>query len=87
LVKQELGLTLDGVVISPEIIKCIVELDVNDTFIHHLNELNRKMNFVKQHSARQSQMKAIREVSPELERLRLKVQTLFPLINHFINPL
>ncbi|TPX48681.1 hypothetical protein SeMB42_g02918 [Synchytrium endobioticum] len=65
-----LNTVLDGIVISPDLIKKICEGEVNDFFLTHLNALNQKMSFVK--SQQNKHVRAFKDVGPELERLRLK---------------
>ncbi|TPX37558.1 hypothetical protein SmJEL517_g00456 [Synchytrium microbalum] len=65
-----LNAVLDGVVISPDLIKKICEGEVNDFFLTHLNDLNKKMSYVK--AQQNKHVRAFKDVGPELERLRLK---------------
>ncbi|KAJ3031355.1 UNVERIFIED_CONTAM: hypothetical protein HDU68_004772 [Siphonaria sp. JEL0065] len=53
-----LSKVLDGLIITPDLIKKICEGEVNEFFLQHLLDLNQKMTFVKSQK--------------ELERLRLK---------------
>ena len=62
---------LEGIVISPELVKKIFEGEVNEFFLQHLAELNKKMTYVK--SNQDKRIRAFRDIGPELERLRLKV--------------
>lgn len=62
---------LDGIVISPDIIRKICEGEINEFFIHHLQELNAKMAYVVANEDKQ--VKAFKNIGPELERLRIKV--------------
>ncbi|KAI8893007.1 Sac2 family-domain-containing protein [Globomyces pollinis-pini] len=61
---------LDGIVISPDLIKKICEGEINEFFIQHLQELNSKMTYVV--SNEDKQIKAFHDIGPELERLRIK---------------
>ncbi|KAJ3165680.1 hypothetical protein HDU88_003873 [Geranomyces variabilis] len=68
--QQSLNTVLEGVVISPDLIRKICEGEVNEFFLQHLADLNKKMSFVK--SQQGQHVKAFKDVGPELERLRLK---------------
>ncbi|KAJ3273286.1 hypothetical protein HDV01_004644 [Terramyces sp. JEL0728] len=61
---------LDGIVVGPDIIRKICEGEINEFFIHHLHELNVKMAYVVANEDKQ--VKALKNVGPELERLRIK---------------
>ncbi|KAJ3025912.1 UNVERIFIED_CONTAM: hypothetical protein HDU68_006497 [Siphonaria sp. JEL0065] len=65
-----LSKVLDGLVITPDLIKKICEGEVNEFFLQHLLDLNKKMTFVK--SQKGAHVRALKDVGPELERLRLK---------------
>ncbi|KAJ3070045.1 hypothetical protein HDU98_006918 [Podochytrium sp. JEL0797] len=65
-----LSKVLDGLIITPDLIKKICEGEVNEFFLTHLLELNKKMAFVK--SQKGAHIRALKDVGPELERLRLK---------------
>ncbi|KAI9004736.1 Sac2 family-domain-containing protein [Gaertneriomyces semiglobifer] len=69
-VQQKMNTILDGVVISPDLIRKISEGEVNEFFLQHLAELNQKIGFVKSQQGRH--IKAFGDIGPELERLRLK---------------
>lgn len=68
---------LDGTVISPDLIKYrvitrkICEGEVNEFFLQHLQELNSKIAYVVANEDKN--IKAFKNIGPELERLRLKV--------------
>ncbi|KAJ3010115.1 Vacuolar protein sorting-associated protein 52 [Thoreauomyces humboldtii] len=68
--QQNLNTVLEGVVISPDLIRKICEGEVNEFFLQHLADLNKKMSFVK--SQQGQHVKAFKDVGPELERLRLR---------------
>ncbi|KAJ3296154.1 hypothetical protein HDU79_007408 [Rhizoclosmatium sp. JEL0117] len=65
-----LAKVLDGLVITPDLIKKICEGEVNEFFQSHLLDLNKKMTYVK--SQKGAHIRALKDVGPELERLRLK---------------
>jgi hypothetical protein len=65
---------LSGIIISPELIKKIFQGEINEFFLTHLTELNEKMTFVKSHQGKQ--IRAFKDIGPELERLRIKVSVL-----------
>lgn len=64
------NLNLDGILISSELLKKIFQGEVNEFFLQDLQELNRKMRFVKELKSRN--ISALKDVGPVLERLRLK---------------
>ncbi|KAJ3078102.1 Vacuolar protein sorting-associated protein 52, partial [Quaeritorhiza haematococci] len=70
--QQALNVVLDGLVISPDLIKKICEGEVNDFFLQHLSDLNKKMTWVKNQTQQGKHIRALKDVGPELERLRLK---------------
>lgn len=61
---------LDGLLISSELLKKIFQGEVNEFFVQDLQELNRKMRFVKE--IKSKNINALKDVGPVLERLRLK---------------
>ncbi|KAJ3404153.1 hypothetical protein HDV05_007317, partial [Chytridiales sp. JEL 0842] len=67
---NNLNTALEGIVLGPDLIKKICEGEVNEFFLQHLQELNRKMTYVK--SQKGSHIRALKDVGPEMERLRLK---------------
>ncbi|CAG8806873.1 41100_t:CDS:10, partial [Gigaspora margarita] len=69
-VEKNLSTVLEGTVISPSMIKVITEDDVDEAWLAYLMELNKKMTYVK--NGQTNNIKAIRDVGPELEKLRLK---------------
>ncbi|KAI8615484.1 Sac2 family-domain-containing protein [Chytriomyces sp. MP71] len=68
--QELLAKVLDGLVITPDLIKKICEGEVNEFFLAHLLELNKKMAYVKNQKG--AHIRALKDVGPELERLRLK---------------
>ncbi|CAG8737774.1 31571_t:CDS:10, partial [Racocetra persica] len=69
-VEKKLSTVLEGTVISPSMIKVITEDDVDEAWLAYLMELNKKMTYVK--NGQTNNGKAIRDVGPEMEKLRLK---------------
>jgi hypothetical protein len=69
--QQQLNEVLEGMTVSPDLIKKIYQGEVNDFFLLHLAELNKKMTYVKANQGKQ--IKAFKDIGPELERLRQKV--------------
>ncbi|KAI7868117.1 Sac2 family-domain-containing protein [Spinellus fusiger] len=69
-VEFKLGKALKGMVIAPHVIKKITESDIDETWLHYLLDINKQMCFVKANQSRP--IKALRNVGPELEKLRLK---------------
>ena len=66
---------LEGITISPDLIKKITEADINEFFINNLQELNLKLNYVLAHQ--DQGIKSLHNVAPELERLRIKVKSIW----------
>ncbi|CAO0801830.1 unnamed protein product [Mucor circinelloides] len=69
-VESRLGKALQGMVIPPDVIKKITEGDVDELWLEYLLTINKQMRFVKANQHRP--IKALRNVGPELEKLRLK---------------
>ncbi|CAG8598435.1 20442_t:CDS:10 [Rhizophagus irregularis] len=69
-VEQQLNTVLEGTVIPPPMIKKITEGEVDEIWLAYLTELNKKMTYVKRNQ--KMNVKAIKDVGPELEKLRLK---------------
>ncbi|KAH6574301.1 hypothetical protein BASA50_009922 [Batrachochytrium salamandrivorans] len=61
---------LEGTVVLPDLIKKICEGEVNEFFLSHLADLNKKIEYVK--SRHEKKFRSFKDVGPELERLRLK---------------
>ncbi|OAJ41656.1 hypothetical protein BDEG_25222 [Batrachochytrium dendrobatidis JEL423] len=59
---------LEGTVVSPDLIKKICEGEVNEFFLQHLIDLDKKMTYVK--SRQEKKIRSFKDVAPELERLR-----------------
>jgi hypothetical protein len=53
----------------------ITESDVDDVWLQYLLELNKKMRFVK--ANQNKPIRALQDIGPELEKLRLKVMMAF----------
>ncbi|KAJ3302058.1 Vacuolar protein sorting-associated protein 52 [Kappamyces sp. JEL0829] len=71
--KKAFGLSmelLEGITISPDLIKKIAEAEINEFFIGNLHELDAKLKYIIKHQDKG--VKAFHNVVPELERLRLK---------------
>ncbi|KAG0230387.1 Vacuolar protein sorting-associated protein 52 [Actinomortierella wolfii] len=69
-VENHLNELLEGILISPHMIRKINDGDVDDSWLQALLELNAKMRFAKQQRGRH--IRALKEVGPEMERLRIK---------------
>ncbi|KAI8388434.1 Sac2 family-domain-containing protein [Radiomyces spectabilis] len=69
-VEARLGKSLRAMVIPPFVIKKITESDVDEVWLQYLLGINKQMRFVKANQNRP--IKALRNVGPELEKLRLK---------------
>ncbi|KAF7727175.1 hypothetical protein EC973_007950 [Apophysomyces ossiformis] len=69
-VEGKLGKTLQGMVIPPYVIKKITEGEVDEAWLQYLLAINKQMRFVKANQNRP--IKALRNVGPELEKLRLR---------------
>ncbi|KAI8646533.1 Sac2 family-domain-containing protein [Parasitella parasitica] len=69
-VEGRLGKALQGMVIPPFVIKKITEGEVDEVWLEYLLTINKQMRFVKANQHRP--IKALRNVGPELEKLRLK---------------
>ncbi|KAL1919768.1 uncharacterized protein VTP21DRAFT_1699 [Calcarisporiella thermophila] len=69
-VEDKLSEVLDGLVVPPYMIKKIFESDIDDVWIAYLTEIDKKMGYVK--SNRDKSIRALRDVGPKLEKLRLK---------------
>ncbi|KAI8912671.1 Sac2 family-domain-containing protein [Gorgonomyces haynaldii] len=65
-----LGSLLDGILVSPNLIRKICEGEINEFFIQHLYELNSKLDYFEQN--KNKKILAYKQVAPELERLTLK---------------
>lgn len=66
-----LGRFVEDIVVPPDLVHTIVESEVSDTYVKALEVLSKKLNFISaDNSARSST--ALRDVQPELERLRVK---------------
>ncbi|KAL0095828.1 Sac2 family-domain-containing protein [Phycomyces blakesleeanus] len=69
-VETRLGRALKGMVIPPYVIKKITEGEIDEMWLSYLLGINKQMRFVKANQHRP--IKALRDVGPELEKLRLK---------------
>ncbi|ORX50460.1 Vps52-domain-containing protein [Hesseltinella vesiculosa] len=69
-VESRLTRVLQGMVIPPYVIKKISEDEVDEVWMQYVLGINKQMRFVK--ANQQKPIKALRNVGPEMERLRLK---------------
>ncbi|KAJ1922842.1 Vacuolar protein sorting-associated protein 52 [Tieghemiomyces parasiticus] len=71
-VETQLERAIDGLVVSPDLIRQICDGEVDHTYLAPVAELDRKMRFVRHQGSRpHSTIRALDDVGPELERLRL----------------
>jgi vacuolar protein sorting-associated protein 52 len=61
---------LEGITVSPDLIKKIVDAEINEFYINNLLELDLKLKYVSKHQP--EGIMALTTVLPELDRLRLK---------------
>lgn len=69
-VENRLSKALQGMVIPPNVIKKITEGQIDEIWLEYLLTINKQMRFVKANQHRP--IRALRNVGPELEKLRLK---------------
>ncbi|KAF9109077.1 Vacuolar protein sorting-associated protein 52 [Mortierella sp. AM989] len=69
-VENHLNDLLEGILITPQLIRKIYDGEVDETWLATLAELNSKMYHAKARQGRH--IRALKEVGPELERLRIK---------------
>ncbi|OBZ87123.1 Vacuolar protein sorting-associated protein 52 A [Choanephora cucurbitarum] len=69
-VEARLGKALQGMVIPPDAIRKLTEDEVDAVWLEYLLTINKQMRFVKANQHRP--IKALENVGPELEKLRLK---------------
>ncbi|KAI7905195.1 Sac2 family-domain-containing protein [Cokeromyces recurvatus] len=69
-IENKLGKALQGMVIPPNVIKKMTEGEIDEVWLNYLLTINKQMRFVKANQHRP--IKALRNVGPELEKLRLK---------------
>ncbi|KAI8996877.1 Sac2 family-domain-containing protein [Pilobolus umbonatus] len=72
-VETRLGKALQGMVIPPYMIKKIMEGEVDEVWLQYLQAIHKQMRFVKANQNRP--IKALKNVGPELEKLRLKASS------------
>lgn len=70
-VESQLNELLEGILVTPQLIRKIYDGEVDDTWLAALGDLNSKMYHAKARQGRH--IRALKEVGPELERLRIKV--------------
>ncbi|CAJ0764704.1 23324_t:CDS:10 [Entrophospora sp. SA101] len=68
--ENSLNNILEGIIIPPPMVKKITEDEIDEIWLAYLTELNKKMSYVKQKQGKN--IKALKDVGPELEKLRLK---------------
>ncbi|KAI8602883.1 Sac2 family-domain-containing protein [Dissophora ornata] len=69
-VENNLNELLEGILVTPQLIRKIYDGEVDETWLGALAELNSKMYHTKTRQGRH--IRALKEVGPELERLRIK---------------
>ncbi|KAG0288289.1 Vacuolar protein sorting-associated protein 52 [Linnemannia gamsii] len=69
-VENHLNELLEGILVTPQLIRKIYDGEVDDTWLAALGDLNSKMYHAKARQGRH--IRALKEVGPELERLRIK---------------
>ncbi|KAG9321025.1 hypothetical protein KVV02_004986 [Mortierella alpina] len=69
-VENHLNDLLEGILVTPQLIRKIYDGEVDDTWLAALADLNSKMYQAKARQGRH--IRALKEVGPELERLRIK---------------
>ncbi|KAF9388230.1 Vacuolar protein sorting-associated protein 52 [Podila verticillata] len=69
-VENHLNCLLEGILVTPQLIRKIYDGEVDDTWLAALADLNSKMHHAKSRQGRH--IRALKEVGPELERLRIK---------------
>ncbi|KAG0316787.1 Vacuolar protein sorting-associated protein 52 [Dissophora globulifera] len=69
-VENNLNNLLEGILVTPQLIRKIYDGEVDETWLGALTELNSKMHHAKTRQGRH--IRALKEVGPELERLRIK---------------
>ncbi|KAG0036263.1 Vacuolar protein sorting-associated protein 52 [Podila clonocystis] len=68
--ENHLNCLLEGVVVTPQLIRKIYDGEVDDTWLAATADLNSRMHHAKSRQGRH--IRALKEVGPELERLRIK---------------
>ncbi|KAG0332721.1 Vacuolar protein sorting-associated protein 52 [Podila horticola] len=69
-IENHLNCLLEGIVVTPHLIRKIYDGEVDDTWLAAIADLNSKMHHAKSRQGRH--IRALKEVGPELERLRIK---------------
>ncbi|KAF9355376.1 Vacuolar protein sorting-associated protein 52 [Mortierella sp. NVP85] len=69
-VENYLNELLEGILVTPQLIRKIYDGEIDETWLGALAELNSKMHHAKARQGRH--IRALKEVGPELERLRIK---------------
>ncbi|KAF8979577.1 Vacuolar protein sorting-associated protein 52 [Entomortierella lignicola] len=83
-VESYLNDLLEGIMITPQLIRKIYDGEVDETWLAALAELNSKMYNAKARQGRH--IRALKEVGPELERLRIKASLYLPAELSFYYP-
>ncbi|KAI9295040.1 Vps52-domain-containing protein [Neoconidiobolus thromboides FSU 785] len=72
-VHTRLNKSINYLSIDPRTINIIVNEEINEDYVSHVLKIDLKMEFIQQKSGnKNSHVKAIKEVSPELDKLRYK---------------
>mmetsp|Transcript_14715 Transcript_14715/g.41855 ORF Transcript_14715/g.41855 Transcript_14715/m.41855 type:complete len:710 (-) Transcript_14715:231-2360(-) len=69
---EKLSAYIDSVAVSSQLIRCICDAEVNEAYIAYIIALNRKMMFVRHHKKTNPNTASIRDVEPQLRKLRDK---------------
>ncbi|KAG0016183.1 Vacuolar protein sorting-associated protein 52 [Podila clonocystis] len=69
-IENQLNCLLEDVVVTPQLIRKIYDGEVDDTWLAATADLNSRMHHAKSRQGRH--IRALKEVGPELERLRIK---------------
>ncbi|KAG0075022.1 Vacuolar protein sorting-associated protein 52 [Podila epicladia] len=70
IVENHLNCLLEGIVVTPHLIRKIYDAEVDDSWLAAVADLNSKMHHAKSRQGRH--IRALKEIGPELERLRIK---------------
>lgn len=70
-VEKNLGSFLEDIAIAPNLIDGIYESDITEEYLSYLTKLDRKLEFI-DGDEKAKNSKAVSEVKPELEKLRIK---------------
>lgn len=70
-VEKTLGSFLEDIAIAPNLIDGIYESDITEEYLSYLTKLDRKLEFI-DGDEKAKTSRAVSEVKPELEKLRIK---------------